>query len=189
MNPRNEPVGMYLNQIPNKILNACFFRQRLQYLVKWWGYDNEDNEWVSVRDVHAPEAVQAFYQRHPNAVRLVRSDRPWQMHFEDALDEGLTPTFIRRKPASVGTWPWRGGDVRGHLHFCLAGHYNLSEALFPSVRILSLLRSSSSPCEARSHPRSSFADYLCSFADYPHYFTAHYSALQLLYSASFLLVL
>jgi hypothetical protein len=30
-------------------------------------------------------------------------------------------------------------DVRGHLHFCLAGHYNLSEALFPSARILSLL--------------------------------------------------
>jgi hypothetical protein len=62
--------------------------------------------------------------------------------------------------------------VRGHLHFCLAGHYNLSEALFPSARILSLLRSSSSPCEARSHPRSSFADYLRSFADYPRYFAA-----------------
>jgi hypothetical protein len=88
-----------------EILNARFFRQRLQYLVKWQGYDNEDNEWVSARDVHAPEAVQAFYQRHPNVVRLVRSDQPWRMRFEDALDEGLTPTFIRRKPASVGTQP------------------------------------------------------------------------------------
>jgi hypothetical protein len=57
-----------------EILNAHFFRQQLQYLVKWRGYSNEDNEWVSTRDVHAPEAVQAFYQRHPNAVRLVRSD-------------------------------------------------------------------------------------------------------------------
>jgi hypothetical protein len=88
-----------------EILNTRFFRQRLQYLVKWQGYDNEDNEWVSVRDVHAPEAVQAFYQRHPNVVRLVHSNRPWRMHFEDALDEGLTPTFIRWKPASVGTRP------------------------------------------------------------------------------------
>jgi hypothetical protein len=27
-----------------EILNARYFRRRLQYLVKWQGYGNEDNE-------------------------------------------------------------------------------------------------------------------------------------------------
>ena len=88
-----------------EILNARYFRRRLQYLVKWQGYGNEDNKWVSANDVHAPEALQAFYQRHPNAVRVVRSDQPWCMHFKDALNTGVTPTFIQRKPASVDTRP------------------------------------------------------------------------------------
>jgi hypothetical protein len=88
-----------------EILNARYFRRKLQYLVKWQGYGNEDNEWVSANDVHAPEALQAFYQWHPNAVRVVRSDRPWRMHFEDALNTGVTPTFIQRKPTSVDTRP------------------------------------------------------------------------------------
>jgi hypothetical protein len=39
-----------------------------------------------------------------------------------------------------GRWGRQMGEsVRGHLHFCLAGYYNLSEALFSSARILSLL--------------------------------------------------
>jgi hypothetical protein len=88
-----------------EILNAHYFRRRLQYLVKWQGYGNEDNEWVSANDVHAPEALQAFYQQHPNSVRVVRSDRPWRMHFEDALNTGVTPTFVQRKPASADTQP------------------------------------------------------------------------------------
>jgi hypothetical protein len=87
-----------------EILNARYFRKRLQYLVKWQGYGNEDNKWVSANDVHAPEALQAFYQQHPNVVRVVRSDQPWCMHFEDALNAGVTPT-IQQKPASVDTWP------------------------------------------------------------------------------------
>jgi hypothetical protein len=46
--------------------------------------------------------------------------------------------------------------VKGHLYFDLAGHYALSKGLVPSARTLSLLQSSSSLCEARSLPQSSF---------------------------------
>ena len=88
-----------------EILNARYFRRRLQYLVKWKGYGHEDNEWISANDVHAEEALQEFYNKHPNAVRVVRSDRPWRMRFTDALNAGITPTFLCRRPSSVGTRP------------------------------------------------------------------------------------
>ncbi len=32
----------------------------LQYLVKWKGYPDSDNEWVGHKDVHAPEAIREF---------------------------------------------------------------------------------------------------------------------------------
>jgi len=35
-------------------------RRALQYLVKWKGYPDSDNEWVSHKDVHAPEAIREF---------------------------------------------------------------------------------------------------------------------------------
>ena len=35
-------------------------KQALQYLVKWKGYPDSDNEWVGHKDVHAPEAIKEF---------------------------------------------------------------------------------------------------------------------------------
>ncbi|CAJ0958401.1 unnamed protein product [Ranitomeya imitator] len=42
--------------------------RKLQYLVKWKGYGQEDNSWVVASDVHAAELVRAFH--------LARPDRP-----------------------------------------------------------------------------------------------------------------
>jgi len=45
-----------------KILDSQQFgrRQKLQYLVKWKGYPDSDNEWVDKDDVHANEAIREF---------------------------------------------------------------------------------------------------------------------------------
>ncbi|CAJ0922641.1 unnamed protein product [Ranitomeya imitator] len=51
-----------------KILDSRFSRRRLQYLVKWKGYGQEDNSWVVASDVHAADLVRAFH--------LARPDRP-----------------------------------------------------------------------------------------------------------------
>ncbi len=45
-----------------KILDSRQFGQgrKKQYLIKWKGYPDSDNEWVDHKDVHAPEAIREF---------------------------------------------------------------------------------------------------------------------------------
>src|SRR5712672_2861260 len=49
------------------IINHRLFGQRktLQYLIKWKGYPLSDNTWEPVDNVHAPEIVKQYHQRHP----------------------------------------------------------------------------------------------------------------------------
>ncbi|CAJ0954243.1 unnamed protein product [Ranitomeya imitator] len=57
-----------LEYVVEKILDSRISRRKLQYLVKWKGYGQEDNSWVFVSDVHAADLVRAFH--------LARPDRP-----------------------------------------------------------------------------------------------------------------
>ena len=77
-----------------EILNSRRHNGKVQYKIKWKGYDHTHDEWVSVENVYAPEALRVFYKRHPNAIRALRSDRPWRVRFEEALDEGVIPTVF-----------------------------------------------------------------------------------------------
>ncbi|CAJ0949505.1 unnamed protein product [Ranitomeya imitator] len=54
-----------LEYIVEKILDSRISRRKLQYLVKWKGYDQEDNSWVFASDVHAADLVRAFHLAHP----------------------------------------------------------------------------------------------------------------------------
>jgi len=53
-----------------KILDTQQFGRgrKKQYLIKWKGYPDSDNEWVDKKNVHAPEAIREFESRNP-AVR------------------------------------------------------------------------------------------------------------------------
>jgi hypothetical protein len=42
--------------------------RKVQYLVKWKGYPDSDNEWVNWNDVHADEALEEFRQRNPSSM-------------------------------------------------------------------------------------------------------------------------
>jgi hypothetical protein len=57
-----------------KILKSrCYGRGRkVQYLVKWKGYANSDNEWVNWDDMHADEALAEFKRRQPQAITHIR---------------------------------------------------------------------------------------------------------------------
>ncbi len=45
-----------------KILDTRQFGRgrKRQYLIKWKGYPDSDNEWVDRKDIHAPEAIREF---------------------------------------------------------------------------------------------------------------------------------
>ncbi len=45
-----------------KILDTRQFGRgrKRQYLIKWKGYPDSDNEWVDQKDIHAPEAIREF---------------------------------------------------------------------------------------------------------------------------------
>ncbi|CAJ0927619.1 unnamed protein product [Ranitomeya imitator] len=54
-----------LEYVVEKILNSRVSRRKLQYLVKWKGYGQEDNSWVFASDVHAADLIRAFHLAHP----------------------------------------------------------------------------------------------------------------------------
>ncbi|CAJ0950807.1 unnamed protein product, partial [Ranitomeya imitator] len=54
-----------LEYFVEKILDSRVSRRKLQYLVKWKGYAQEDNSWVFASDVHASDLVRAFHAAHP----------------------------------------------------------------------------------------------------------------------------
>src|SRR6266702_1367216 len=45
-----------------KVLDTRRFGRgrKRQYLIKWKGYPDSDNEWVNHKDIHAPEAIREF---------------------------------------------------------------------------------------------------------------------------------
>ena len=46
--------------------------QRVQYLVKWVGYPDSDNQWFNAEQLTADEAIREFKRRRPNAITHIR---------------------------------------------------------------------------------------------------------------------
>ena len=46
--------------------------RKIQYLVKWVGYPDSDNQWLDVDQVTADDAIREFKRKRPNAVTHLR---------------------------------------------------------------------------------------------------------------------
>ena len=91
--------------VVEEILDSKVINQKLRYLVKWKGYGIEHNSWEPWENVHAPDLVTEFYQKHPGAPRHI-----WRMEFDTIT---FWPTS---SPAVPSHHSLEGGvDVRGHL--------------------------------------------------------------------------
>jgi hypothetical protein len=83
-----------------KILDSRMRYNRLEYLVKWKGYDTGHNGWEPHYHLHAPDEVAQFHRDFPNAPRPIGPA---------AFD---SISFIRRDDVSENG----GVNVRGHYN-------------------------------------------------------------------------
>jgi len=58
-----------------EILDSRRKRNRLEFLARWKGYGYEECLWEPASNVHTPDLVAEFYQRHPNAPRQLAGGR------------------------------------------------------------------------------------------------------------------
>src|SRR5262245_24395962 len=56
-----------------RILDSRMRYRRLEYLVKWRGYDTGQNTWVPHSEVFAPAEIRDFHRRNPNAPRRINA--------------------------------------------------------------------------------------------------------------------
>ena len=84
------------------ILDSRVSRRKLQYLVKWKGYPNEDNTWEPATALaNASDAVTLFHRQYPSAPRPA----PPQLNFV-CLENFTEP--------STGPSPWWNGKLSGN---------------------------------------------------------------------------
>lgn len=63
----------------DKILDSHLHRNKLQFLVKWKGYTDENNSWEPQENCsNAHDAIVQFYVNYPNAPRQIA-----RMQFEN----------------------------------------------------------------------------------------------------------
>src|SRR5258707_9878237 len=88
-----------------KILDSWQFGRgrKLQYLIKWKGYPDSENQWVDQRDVLAEEAVAEYETSRSEPKTYIRSVRTTgspipstsSTHMSQSLSPAATPFIIR----------------------------------------------------------------------------------------------
>jgi hypothetical protein len=83
--PPPEPIEIdeALEYEVEQILDSCKYRNQLQYLVKWQGYDRGHNSWEPATNLtHCAELLDTFHAEHPAAPCRVAASLfatfPWQ---------------------------------------------------------------------------------------------------------------
>ncbi len=81
--PKPIEVDNQLEYEVDEILDSRKYRNQLQYLVKWKGYDTGHNSWEPAPHLtHCPQLLQTFHSQHPAALRrlpaTIFATLPWQ---------------------------------------------------------------------------------------------------------------
>ena len=84
-----------------KILDTRQFGRgrKRQYLIKWKGYPDSDNEWVDKQDIHAPEAIREFESRNSATNAHISRGRASEYH----IPSSFTTTSNQQKLLSFMT--------------------------------------------------------------------------------------
>jgi hypothetical protein len=94
--------------------------RKVQYLVKWKGYADSDNEWVNWDDMHADNTLEEFKWRQPRAIT----------HIRRTIDEGKSRTHKMTSDAFCAALPYTDTTTTITSHA-----QNLAEAVacFPAA--------------------------------------------------------
>ena len=70
-----------------KILDSRQFSRgrKKEYLIKWKGYPDSDNEWVNKRDVHAPEAIREFKNQNSTRTTYINEGCTSEYHIPSSI--------------------------------------------------------------------------------------------------------
>ena len=75
--PPPELVDEKLEYEAKKVLDSRLYHGKLQYLVKWKGYPNEENTWEpEVNLEHSPDLIEEFHHDNPSAPRRLDPSIP-----------------------------------------------------------------------------------------------------------------
>ncbi len=77
-----------------KILDSRQFgrTRKRQYLIKWKGYPDSDNEWVDKRDIHAPEAIREFESQRSTTKTNIRQSNTSESFIPSCTTSLTKPT-------------------------------------------------------------------------------------------------
>ena len=78
---------------------------KVQYLVKWVGYPDSDNQWLDVDQLTADDAIKEFQQRHPKAITHIRRMRTGNPLIDFPLMSSPTPSTIENVLRSDASSP------------------------------------------------------------------------------------
>ncbi len=83
-----------------RIINSQQFGRgcQVQYLVKWKGYPNSDNQWIKWQDVNAPDLIAEYQRENPDTITHIR--RGWN-HDESII---IPPSSILTHLSSTTTY-------------------------------------------------------------------------------------
>ena len=68
--------------------------RRIQYLVKWVGYLDSDNQWLDADQLTADNTIREFKERRPNAIVHIRHTKMGNSLIEFPLMSSPTPSTI-----------------------------------------------------------------------------------------------
>ena len=79
--------------------------RKVQYLVKWVGYPDSDNQWLDAEQLTADDAIKEFKKRHPNTITHIRRTATGNPLIDFSPMSSPTPSTIENVLRSGASLP------------------------------------------------------------------------------------
>jgi hypothetical protein len=111
-----------------QILKSQRFGQgrKIQYLIKWKGYPESDNEWVDWNNTHAEEELRNFQSRHPE---VITHKRTLQMTIEETFPTTLMLNNVLAVASPIQPTEPEGANAPSSVSESVRDHHTPSQPI------------------------------------------------------------